>query len=76
MKTDFLGTSHNKVFCVDGVDLFKCEWKTSGKCAVVLHPATKHPYTFSVYEIPINGELFTFAAGEFHPDEWAFYEVT
>lgn len=75
IHTQFLGSSSNGVFCVDGIDLFRCKWRTTGKCAVVLHPQTKQPYTFSVFETELGDTLFTFVAGEFSPDVWGIYSV-
>ncbi|HIS70313.1 MAG TPA: hypothetical protein IAA58_13220 [Candidatus Gallacutalibacter stercoravium] len=75
MKTEFLGASNNGVFCVDGVDLFQLKWQTTGKCAVVLEPGSKTPYTFSVYEAQQGERSFCFAAGELRPGEWSFYEM-
>lgn len=75
MQCEYLGSSTNGVFCVDGLDLFKCQWRTTGKCTVVLEPETKRPHTFSLYEVEREGETLSFAAGEITPGEWAFYEV-
>ncbi len=75
VKTKFLGGSSNGIFCVDGVDLFQCKWKTTGKCAVVLEPENKKAHTFSMYEVTIKDEAFRFVAGEFKPGTWGFYSV-
>lgn len=74
-KTQFLGSCSNGIFCVDGIDLFQCNWQTTGKCAVVLHPQTKNPFTFSIYETELGEEPFSFAAGEFKPGTWGIYAV-
>lgn len=75
IKTQFLGSSSNGVFCVDGVDLFRCKWQTTGKCAVVLHPQTKQPFTFSMYEAQLGDRVFVFVAGEFRSGDWGFYSI-
>ncbi|MCI9272997.1 MAG: hypothetical protein HFE39_03460 [Clostridiales bacterium] len=75
IHTKFLGSSLNGIFCVDGIDLFRCKWRTTGKCTVVLHPQTKQPFTFSVYETELGDTSFTFVAGEFRTDVWGFYSV-
>lgn len=75
IKNEFLGQSSNGVFCVEGIDLFKCKWRTTGKCTVVLHPDSKKPYTFSIYETELGNEPFTFAAGEYTTGNWGFYTM-
>ena len=54
VKTEFLGKSTNGVFCVDGVDLFQHEWRTTGRCAVALDPVTGRAHTLSVYRIELG----------------------
>ena len=75
IKTKFLGSSSSGVFCVDGVDLFQYQWKTTGKCAVVLEPENKKAHTFSVYEITVKEDLFQFVAGEWKPGVWGLYSI-
>ena len=74
VKTEFLGKSTNGVFCVDGVDLFQPEWRTTGRCAVALDPVTGRAHTLSVYRIELGDEASVFAAGEFRQGEWSFFD--
>ncbi len=69
----FLGISNGKKFCISGVDVFLHKWRSLGECDIVLHPKTKKPFSFSLYEIETENKKLQFLAGKFDTDDWAFY---
>lgn len=73
-KYDFIGSASKNIFCIKGVNVFKYNWTNTGRCAVILNPKTKKPFTFSIYEISLSDNtVIAFAAGKFSDDEWSFF---
>lgn len=72
---EYLGKSKKGVFCINGVDVLKCRWRSFGECAVVLHPVTKKPYAFSLYSVECGEKTVSFFAGKFDDDDWQFYSL-
>lgn len=70
---EFLGTTTKEHFCIRGVELFSYNWQTIGDVAIVLHPKTKKPYTFSAYKITVGEKTLKFVAGKYDDDHWGFY---
>lgn len=76
-KYEYLGTASKEIFCIDGINVLKYNWRTTGECVVVLHPETKKPYSFSVYEVSSNDRTVKFISGKFSYDgEQAFFICT
>lgn len=71
----FLGSASNGIFCIRGINLFKCKWETVGDCETVFDPKTKAPYSFSVYKITVGSQTVEFIAGEKSDGVWLFYEA-
>jgi hypothetical protein len=60
--------------CIDGLDLWKHRWISSGESVEVSHP--QYPtqrHRLSIYEIHIDLLTIVFAAGEFSANVWGFY---
>lgn len=59
---------------VDGVDLWKHEWRRCGDSIVVGHPSyPAERHTMFVYEVAVGARTITFAAGEFSNGVWGFF---
>jgi hypothetical protein len=58
---------------VDGVDVWKHEWRRRGDVAVVKDPAYGQTFRFPVYEILASGQTVSFAAGEFSNGAFGVY---
>lgn len=56
-----------------GVNIFNYEWISTGKSTIVYDPLYHQQYSFPIYEVEINGQKYTFAAGEFSNCIWGFY---
>lgn len=73
-KYSYLGKSDGKKFCIEGIDVFKYVWRSLGECDIVLHPETKKPYSFSLYQIDNGSKTIIFLAGKFSDGNWGFYK--
>lgn len=56
-----------------GVNIFDCEWESTGKSVSVRDPAYRQEYIFPIYKVTVNGQEHEFAAGEFSNCVWGFY---
>lgn len=56
-----------------GVNIFHCEWISTGERIEVTDPLYGQKYRFPVYKVFINEKEYQFAAGEFSNCVWGFY---
>lgn len=56
-----------------GKNIFDYAWESTGKRVMVKDPLYKQEQRFYVYNVNIDGEVHTFAAGEFSNCIWGFY---
>ena len=54
-------------------NIFDYAWESTGKRVMVKDPLYKQEHRFYVYNVNIDGEVHTFAAGEFSNCIWGFY---
>lgn len=66
-------TGHDGNTMLFGVNIFKYNWKNTGKRIRVTDPQYGEHYTFPVYSVLINEKRQEFAAGEFSNCIWGFY---
>ena len=66
-------TGSNGKTLLFGVNIFDYEWNETGESVSVRDPLYNQDYMFPVYTVNIDGELHSFAAGEFSNDIWGFY---
>lgn len=57
-----------------GVNIFEYHWHNTGERIEVEDPHYKQKHLFIVWEVLIDEEIYTFAAGEFSNMIWGFYE--
>ena len=73
MGWTYIGFTTNDSFIIDGVDVFKEEWKNTGKIANVIDPAHHQKFAFTIWQVQITDKMITFAAGEFSNNVWGIY---
>lgn len=73
MGWNYIGITTKDSFIIDGVDVFKEEWKNTGKIANVVDSAYGQKFTFNVWQVINSGKVITFAAGEFSYNVWGIY---
>jgi len=73
LEWKYIGVTTNDSFIVDGVDIFKEQWKNTGKIAHVVDPLYGKKLKFTVWEIKISDRVITFAAGEFSNNVFGIY---
>jgi len=56
-----------------GVNIFDYKWKKTKQKISVLDPLYNQKHEINVYDIDIDGKVFTFAAGEFSNCVYGFY---
>ncbi len=56
-----------------GVNIFRYNWKRTGRTVKVCDPLYGKEYEFPVYSVRIKREEREFAAGEFSNCVWGFY---
>ena len=60
-------------FQVDGIDIWKHEWKRTGERAEVKDPQYGQGFSFAVWSVNAEDKRIEFAAGEFSNCVWGFY---
>ncbi len=60
-------------FTIEGLDVWKHEWRDTKERAHVKDPRYHQDFTFHVWEIRSGNRVVTFAAGEFSACMWGFY---
>ena len=55
------------------MNIFDYDWQTTGKRVKVQDPIYRQDHIFEVWQVEINGQLHSFAAGEFSNCVWGFY---
>ena len=55
------------------VNIFNYKWLNTGNKAEVIDPLYNKKYLFSIYDVIINGNKYTFAAGEFSNSIFGFF---
>ena len=61
-------------FEIDGLDVWKYQWRDTRERAQVEDPHYHQPFTFYVYELAGPDRVVRFAAGEFSNGIWGFYK--
>ena len=56
-----------------GVNIFNYHWESTGEHADVRDTSYGQDHKFSVFRVNVEGEIHTFAAGEFSNCVWGFY---
>ena len=60
-------------FMIEGLDVWKHEWRDTKERARVKDPRYQQDFTFHVWEIRNEDRIVIFAAGEFSNCMWGFY---
>ena len=55
------------------MNIFDCDWQTTGKRVKVQDPIYHQDHTFEVWQVEIDGQIRRFAAGEFSNCVWGVY---
>ena len=56
-----------------GVNIFDYVWQNHRQAGKVQDPIYHQDHTFEVWQVEIDGQLHSFAAGEFSNCVWGFY---
>jgi hypothetical protein len=74
-KWNYIGTSTElQPFEIQGLDVWKHDWKTICDRAEVKDPLYGQDFSFAVFEISDGKNKVIFAAGEFSNGVWGFYQ--
>ncbi|SCZ11220.1 hypothetical protein [Alkaliphilus peptidifermentans] len=73
MKWRFVGSTTEDKFIIDGIDIFKEKWESTGEVADVIDPLYGQPFKFNVWRVENEDEIIIFAAGEFSNNVFGIY---
>jgi hypothetical protein len=69
----FLGSTTRELFFIDGIDIFKEKWITTGTNVEVIDPQYGDLKSFTVWKIRVDDKDIIFVAGEFSNGVWGIY---
>lgn len=69
----FVGSCTNDSFILEGIDIFKKQWVSTGKQIRVKDPLYKQSFEFTVWNVKTDEIEITFAAGEFSNGVFGIY---
>lgn len=74
MGWKFIGSTHQDSFIINGVDIFKEKWESTGERVGVVDPIYKQQFTFSVWRVATKDKIISFVAGEFSNGIFGIYQ--
>jgi hypothetical protein len=75
MKWNFVGSTFNDSFILNGIDVFQEKWISTGKSVQVKDPIYGETKNFGMFLVNVNHTEFSFVAGEFSNNVWGFYTL-
>ena len=73
-KYKYLGNTTSEKFVINGVNVYKYDWKLEGNCVIVMDPFNKKARSLSVYKINVIDREITFISGTLSNGSIGFFE--